>query len=112
MFLGFSKGFGVDDHLMLSVHRRYAIITLDHSMGTFHLSAIVVGQVALSRPGLSPLLFVSLYPVLKLLYFRPKRLYLFLLSLYHRVAPSRQVPLPVLADHIPNRPLRLCLLFL
>ena len=47
MFLAFAKGLGVDDDLVLLVHRGDPVIALDRALAGGHLGAFVIGDVAL-----------------------------------------------------------------
>jgi hypothetical protein len=63
MILTPAEGFGVDDDLVLAINEGLAIISLDNTMGRFHLGRLVVGEVTAN-------LFAR-GPVLGLIYFQP-----------------------------------------
>src|SRR5690606_39570487 len=47
VFLAFANGLGVDDDLVLFIHRSHAVIALNRSLAGGHLGAFVIGDVAL-----------------------------------------------------------------
>jgi len=47
VLLTFTEGLGVDDNLVLLVHRGHAVKALDRALAGGHLAAFVIGDVAL-----------------------------------------------------------------
>ncbi len=68
MLLRHPKGFGVYHNLVLGVHDRHSIISLDHTMRGLHLGTFIVGEITLNRfAALARLVLMVLQPLFDLL---------------------------------------------